>query len=70
MKKYDIMNVIFQGNQNLTLPKWTEAVYPALLKEIVALHFKLRSYTNTLKRLNGGIRILISLFFFKLVFCT
>lgn len=70
MKKYDIMNVIFQGNQNLTLPKWTEAVYPALLKEIVALHFKLRSYTNTLKRLNGGIRILISLFFFKLLFCT
>ncbi|PBC32120.1 Testicular acid phosphatase [Apis cerana cerana] len=46
-----------QGNQNLTLPKWTEAVYPALLKEIVALHFKLRSYTNTLKRLNGGLLI-------------
>lgn len=58
----------FQKNQNLTLPKWTEAVYPALLKEMVALHFKLRSYTRTLKRLNGGIRILISHFFLKLIF--
>lgn len=46
-----------EKNQNLTLPKWTEAVYPALLKEMIALHFKLRSYTRTLKRLNGGFLI-------------
>ncbi|XP_076663454.1 venom acid phosphatase Acph-1 [Andrena cerasifolii] len=44
-----------QAAQNLSLPKWTESVYPAPMKEILALDFKLRSYTRTLKRLNGGI---------------
>ncbi|KZC05263.1 Venom acid phosphatase Acph-1, partial [Dufourea novaeangliae] len=44
-----------QAAQNLTLPKWTESVYPVPMKEIIALDFKLRSYTRTLKRLNGGI---------------
>ncbi|XP_031841386.1 venom acid phosphatase Acph-1 [Nomia melanderi] len=43
-----------QAAQNLSIPKWTEAVYPAPMKEIIALDFKLRSYTKTLKRLNGG----------------
>ncbi|XP_076234090.1 venom acid phosphatase Acph-1 [Calliopsis andreniformis] len=43
-----------QSAQNLTLPKWTETVYPTPMKEIIALDFKFRSYTRTLKRLNGG----------------
>ncbi|XP_017880147.1 venom acid phosphatase Acph-1-like [Ceratina calcarata] len=46
-----------EAAQNLTLPKWTETVYPTPMKEIVALDFKLRSYTRTLKRLNGGMLI-------------
>ena len=44
-----------QAAQNLSLPKWTETVYPTPMKEIIALDFKLRSYTRTLKRLNGGL---------------
>ncbi|XP_017753423.1 PREDICTED: venom acid phosphatase Acph-1-like [Eufriesea mexicana] len=46
-----------QATQNLTLPRWTEEVYPTPMKEILALDFKLRSYTRTLKRLNGGLLI-------------
>ncbi|XP_076618084.1 venom acid phosphatase Acph-1 [Colletes latitarsis] len=44
-----------EASQNLVLPKWTESVYPTPMKEILALDFKLRSYTRTLKRLNGGL---------------
>ncbi|XP_015606223.1 venom acid phosphatase Acph-1 [Cephus cinctus] len=43
-----------QAAQNLTLPKWTEKVYPKTMKDITALDFNLRSYTRDLKRLNGG----------------
>lgn len=43
-----------QAAQNLTLPSWTDTVYPLPMKEIIALDFKLRSHTRTLKRLNGG----------------
>ena len=49
----------FQAAQNLTLPEWTQMVYPTPMKEIIALDFKLRSYTRTLKRLNGGTGTLI-----------
>lgn len=41
------------------------------MKEIIALDFKLRSYTRTLKRLNGGIRIFDFVFYFsKIRFAT
>ncbi|XP_033330087.2 venom acid phosphatase Acph-1 [Megalopta genalis] len=40
--------------QNLSIPEWTNTVYPTPMKELVALDFKLRSTTPTLKRLNGG----------------
>ncbi|XP_012243243.1 venom acid phosphatase Acph-1-like [Bombus impatiens] len=46
-----------QASQNLTLPEWTKSVYPTPMKEIIALDFRLRSYTRTLKRLNGGLLI-------------
>ncbi|XP_076754256.1 venom acid phosphatase Acph-1 [Xylocopa sonorina] len=46
-----------QAAHNLTLPQWTKTVFPTTMKEIVALDFKLRSYTRTLKRLNGGLMI-------------
>lgn len=44
----------FQSAQNLTLPKWTQNVFPSPMIELIELDFKLRSYTKTLKRLNGG----------------
>ncbi|XP_076643513.1 venom acid phosphatase Acph-1 [Halictus rubicundus] len=40
--------------QNLSIPEWTREVYPTPMKEMMALDFNLRSYTRTLKRLNGG----------------
>ncbi|KAK2577299.1 hypothetical protein KPH14_003433 [Odynerus spinipes] len=43
-----------EAAQNLTLPKWTENVFPSPMKEITALDFHLKSYTKTLRRLNGG----------------
>ncbi|KAI4492993.1 hypothetical protein M0802_009763 [Mischocyttarus mexicanus] len=43
-----------QSAQNLTLPNWTENVFPSPMKEITILDFNLHSYTKTLKRLNGG----------------
>ncbi|XP_015177590.1 PREDICTED: venom acid phosphatase Acph-1-like [Polistes dominula] len=43
-----------EAAQNLTLPKWTENVFPSPMKEITVLDFNLHSYTRTLKRLNGG----------------
>lgn len=43
-----------QAAQNLTLPRWTQNVFPSPLKEIIELDFKLQSYTKTLRRLNGG----------------
>ncbi|XP_053597176.1 venom acid phosphatase Acph-1-like [Microplitis demolitor] len=50
---YNLFNE--QIAQNLTLPEWTKNVYPNSMKEITELDFNLRSYTNKLKRLNGGI---------------
>lgn len=44
-----------EAAQNLTLPRWTQNVFPSPMEEILELDFKLRSYTKTLKRLNGGI---------------
>lgn len=44
----------FQAAQNLTLPRWTQNVFPSPMIEMIELDFKLRSYTKTLKRLNGG----------------
>ncbi|CAK9831632.1 Venom acid phosphatase Acph-1 [Anthophora retusa] len=46
-----------QAAQNLSLPEWTRVVYPTAMKEILALDFNLRSFTRTLKRLNGGLLI-------------
>ncbi|CAL7951907.1 unnamed protein product [Xylocopa violacea] len=46
-----------QAAHNLTLPQWTKTVFPTTMKDIVALDFRLRSYTRTLKRLNGGFLI-------------
>ncbi|XP_046813955.1 venom acid phosphatase Acph-1-like [Vespa crabro] len=43
-----------EAAQNLTLPKWTENVFPSPMKEMTMFDFHLRSYTKTLKRLNGG----------------
>ncbi|EFN76082.1 venom acid phosphatase Acph-1 [Harpegnathos saltator] len=43
-----------EAAQNLTLPRWTENVFPNPMQEIIELDFKLRSYTKTLRRLNGG----------------
>ncbi|EGI59541.1 PREDICTED: venom acid phosphatase Acph-1-like isoform X1 [Acromyrmex echinatior] len=43
-----------ESAQNLTLPKWTQNVFPSPMIELIELDFKLRSYTKTLKRLNGG----------------
>ncbi|KAH0568276.1 venom acid phosphatase Acph-1-like [Cotesia glomerata] len=50
---YNLFNE--QIAQNLTLPEWAKNVYPSPMKEITELDFNLRSYTNKLKRLNGGI---------------
>ncbi|XP_011703039.1 PREDICTED: venom acid phosphatase Acph-1-like isoform X2 [Wasmannia auropunctata] len=44
-----------EADQNLTLPRWTQNVFPSPMNEIIELDFKLRSYTKTLKRLNGGV---------------
>ncbi|KYN18413.1 PREDICTED: venom acid phosphatase Acph-1-like isoform X1 [Trachymyrmex cornetzi] len=43
-----------ESAQNLTLPKWTQNVFPSPMIELIELDFKLRSYTKTLKKLNGG----------------
>ncbi|XP_020285852.1 venom acid phosphatase Acph-1-like [Pseudomyrmex gracilis] len=46
-----------QSANNLTLPEWTKTVYPKPMDEIAALSFKFASYTDTLKRLNGGMML-------------
>lgn len=53
LSKFSLHNH-FQAAQNLTLPKWTQNVFPSPMTEIAKLDFKLRSYTKTLKRINGG----------------
>ncbi|XP_043470507.1 venom acid phosphatase Acph-1-like [Leptopilina heterotoma] len=43
-----------EAAQNLSLPIWTQSVYPIPMKNITAMDFNLRSNTTKLKRLNGG----------------
>ncbi|XP_012537170.1 venom acid phosphatase Acph-1 isoform X2 [Monomorium pharaonis] len=46
-----------QKNMNLTLPEWcTNEVYRRM-QDVILLEYEIRSYTNQLKRLNGGMLI-------------
>ncbi|KAK2727676.1 prostatic acid phosphatase-like [Artemia franciscana] len=39
---------------NLTLPNWTDSVYPEPLKEVSDFSFGMKAYTNEMKKIRGG----------------
>lgn len=49
---YQTLNA--EENMNLTLPQWTEEIYPKKVHELAAMRCHLENYNAVLKRLNGG----------------
>lgn len=50
---YQTLNA--EESMNLTLPEWTQSVYPEQLHAISAKQCNYENYNTVLKRLNGGI---------------
>jgi len=48
------LTIVLQAASGLTLPEWTQTVYPEKMKRLAAISLMLFTYTNVLKRLTGG----------------
>lgn len=46
--------MVFQEGYNLTLPEWTQEVYPDKLQHITALSFEINSLTREMQKIKGG----------------
>lgn len=44
-----------EKTMNLTLPEWTEKVYPEPITSIAAKQCEMENHNDVLKKLNGGI---------------
>ena len=49
---YQTLNA--EENMNLTLPNWTDPVYPEPMETLVGKQCEFENYNSVLKRLNGG----------------
>jgi hypothetical protein len=48
------LTIVLQETAGLTLPEWTQTVYPDKMKHLAAISLMLFTYTDVLKRLTGG----------------
>jgi hypothetical protein len=48
------LTIVLQAAGGLTLPEWTQTVYPEKMKRLAAISLMLFTYTDVLKRLTGG----------------
>jgi len=48
------LTIVLQAAGELTLPEWTQTVYPEKMKHLAGVSLMLFTYTDVLKRLRGG----------------
>jgi hypothetical protein len=48
------LTIVLQAEAGLTLPEWTQTVYPEKMKRLSAVSLILFTYNDVLKRLTGG----------------